>query len=88
MGLALYIAFLGRSLFAYMRDLSPLGIAGTTVVAMELFYGMFYSALTMPLAITFCSIALLWRNDQIRRSVEEEHAEAASRGDDPFWQRA
>jgi hypothetical protein len=88
MGLALYIAFLGRSLFAYLRDHSPLGIAGTTVVAMELFYGMFYSALTMPLAITFCSIALLWRNDQLRRKAEQEDAAAAAQGDDQFWQRA
>lgn len=67
-GLALYVGFLLRSLWAYRSDHSPLGIAATTIVIMELFYGMFYSALTMPLAITFISIGLLWRNQQIRTS--------------------
>lgn len=88
LGLFFYVGFFVRSLFAYRSDLSPLGIAGTTVVLMELFYGMFYSALTMPLAIAFCSIGLLWRNDQIRRETEQAHEEAASRGDEQFWQRA
>ncbi len=68
-GLALYIGYLLRTLFAFRSDHSPLGIAGTLVIAMELFYGMFYSALVMPLAIVFCAIGLLWRNDQIRRDA-------------------
>ena len=46
-----------------------LGIAGTLVVGLEIFYARFYSALTMPLAITFLSIGLLWRNDQLRSAA-------------------
>ena len=34
---------------------------------MEIFYCLVYSALTMPLAITFLSIGLLWRNARLRR---------------------
>jgi hypothetical protein len=69
LGLGLYVGFFLRSLIAYRGDHSPLGIAATVVVGMELFYGFFYSALTMPLAIAFVSLGLLWRNAQIRGDV-------------------
>lgn len=71
LGAALYLAFLGRSLWAYRGDWSVIGIAGTLVVLLELFYAGFYSALSMPLAITMLSIGLLWRNQQIRRAAQE-----------------
>lgn len=86
-GLFLYIGFLARSLFAYLKDHSPLGIAGTTIIIMELFYGMFYTALTVPLAITFCAIGLLWRNQQIRQRAEAEQIGRAEE-ELEFWQRA
>lgn len=70
LGVFLYLGFLGRTVLRYARDRSVLGIAGTLVVGLEMFYAGFYSALTMPLAITFLSIGLLWRNDQLRRGQE------------------
>jgi hypothetical protein len=67
LGVVLYLGFLFWALFSFLRDRSPLGLAGTTVVGMEIFYCLVYSALTMPLAITFLSIGLLWRNARLRR---------------------
>ena len=69
LGVLLYFGFLIRIVFRYARDHSVLGIAGTLVVGLEIFYASFYSALTMPLAVTFLSIGLLWRNDELRRSA-------------------
>jgi hypothetical protein len=70
LGVALYMGFLLWAVIAFARDRSPLGLAGTLVVAMEIFYAMVYSALTMPLGIAFLSIGLLWRNDRLRRGLE------------------
>jgi hypothetical protein len=70
LGVLLYFGFLGRVVWRYARDHSVIGIAGTLVVVLEIFYAGFYTALTMPLAITFLSIGLLWRNDQLRRRAE------------------
>ncbi len=67
LGAILYVGFLLWALFTFVRDRSPLGLAGTTVVGMEIVYALVYSALTMPLAITFLSIGLLWRNARLRR---------------------
>ena len=72
LGVILYFGFLARVAFRYLRDHSILGIAGTTVVIMEMVYAAFYSALTMPLAITFISIGLLWRNEEIRAAARAE----------------
>lgn len=87
MGLLLYVAFFVRSIFAFARDHSPLGLAGTTVLAMELFYGFFYSALLMPLAIAFCAMALLWRNEQIRSLARQQAIRPAPEPDALFRQR-
>lgn len=69
LGAALYFAFLGAAIWRFARDHSVLGLAGTTVVVLEIFFSFFYSALTVPLLITFVSIGLLWRNDQLRREA-------------------
>ena len=69
LGVALYGGFLVHALWRYRRDCSVIGIAGTTVVLLQVFYAGFYSALTMPLAITFLSIGLLWRNEQLRQAA-------------------
>ena len=74
LGVALYFGFLITILFRYARDHSALGIAGTLVVFLQIFYAGFYSALTMPLAITFLSIGLLWRNDQLRSAAGHHRA--------------
>ncbi len=66
LGAALYFAYFLRSLWSYRRDRSAIGLAGTLVILLSLFYGLFYNALIMPLAITMLSIALLWRNAMVR----------------------
>ena len=66
LGTALYVAYFLRTLWAYRRDCSPVGIAGTLVVLLSLFYGFFYTALLMPLLVTFLAVGLLWRNAQER----------------------
>lgn len=69
LGVVLYGGFLLHALWRYRRDATAIGIAGTLVVLLQVFYAGFYSALTMPLAITFVSIGLLWRNEQLRRAA-------------------
>jgi hypothetical protein len=66
LGLFLYVSFLVFTLWRFRSDHSPLGIAAWVVILLELFFGFFYTALLMPLAITFCSIGLLCRNAQVR----------------------
>jgi len=65
-GAALYVGFFLRTLWTHRRDHSPLGIAGTLVIALELFYGLFYTALTMALAIALLTVGLLQRNRESR----------------------
>ena len=61
-GAALYISFFLRSLWAFRRDRSPIGDAGLLAVGLPLFFMFVYNALTVPLVISFLSLALLWRN--------------------------
>lgn len=65
-GTALYVGFFVRSLWAYRHDHSPVGIAGTLVILMSLFYLGVYSALNMPLLVVLLSVGLLWRNAEYR----------------------
>jgi len=65
-GAALYVGFFIRTLWEHRADRSVLGIAGTLVIVLELFFSFFYSALTMPLAVTLVAVGLLWRNQQLR----------------------
>lgn len=69
LGVVLYLGFLLGSVWRYRRDYSVIGIAGTLVILLEVFYAGFYSALTMPLAITLLTVGLLWRNDRLRREA-------------------
>ncbi|MCW2636002.1 MAG: hypothetical protein JWQ99_2369 [Blastococcus sp.] len=70
-GAALYVGFFLRSLWAYRRDPTPIGDAGLLALALPLFFMFVYNALTMPLVISFLSIALLWRNQQAGVGVPE-----------------
>jgi O-antigen ligase len=65
-GAALYVAFYVRSAWQYRRDRTPIGAAGWLVCVLPLFYMFIYNALVIPLLISLISIALLWRNDQLR----------------------
>jgi O-antigen ligase len=86
-GAALYVGFFLRSLWAYRRDRSPIGDAGLLAVGLPLFFMFVYNALTMPLVISFLSIALLWRNareaevtDAPERPLTRSPLEALSAG--------
>jgi hypothetical protein len=72
LGALLYGGFLVLMVLRYAKDHSVIGIAGTLVVFLELVYAGFYSALSMPLAIAFLSIGLLWRNDELRQAALAE----------------
>jgi hypothetical protein len=72
LGVLLYGGFLVLMILRYAKDHSVIGIAGTLVVFLELVYAGFYSALSMPLAIAFLSIGLLWRNDELRQAALAE----------------
>jgi hypothetical protein len=63
-GTLLYVGFFLRSLWAYRKDLSPLGDAGLLALLLPLFFMLVYNSLTMPLVISFLSLALLWRNQR------------------------
>lgn len=74
-GAALFIGFFLRSLWAYRRDRTPIGDAGLLALVMPLFFMFVYNALTMPLVISFLSLALLWRN-QRQLTTEQQLTEA------------
>jgi hypothetical protein len=63
-GAALYVGFFVRSLWIYRRDRTAIGDAGLLALALPLFFMLVYNSLTMPLVISFLSLALLWRNRQ------------------------
>jgi len=69
LGTALYVSFFVRSLWAYRHDHSAIGVAGTLVILMSLFYLGVYSALNMPLLIVLLSVGLLWRNAEHRATA-------------------
>ncbi len=66
-GALLYLLFLFQGVVRYWRDNSVVGIAGTLVLILSLFYTTLYTSLVSPLAIAFMALALLWRNDRARR---------------------
>ncbi len=80
-GTALYVGFLLRSLWAYRRDRTPIGDGGRLVLVLSLAFMLVYNALTMPLVITFLSIALMWRQqrDEPARPAEISRRAPASR---------
>jgi O-Antigen ligase len=63
-GALLFVGFFLRSLWAYRRDRTPIGDAGLLALLLPLFFMFVYNSLTMPLVISFLSLALLWRNQQ------------------------
>ncbi len=63
-GTGLYALFFGLLVWRYRHDRSAIGIAGSLVMCLVPFYGLFYNPLPSPMAFYFVSLALLWRNDQ------------------------
>ncbi|MGR6967533.1 O-antigen ligase family protein [Geodermatophilus sp. URMC 61] len=76
-GAALYVGFHLRVLWAFRRDRSAVGWAATLAVVLPLLYMFLYNALVVPLLVTFLGIALLWRNDQVRRAAGTPAPQAA-----------
>jgi hypothetical protein len=70
LGVVLYVGFFLRSLWAYRRDQSPIGDAGLLAIVFSLWFLLVYNSLTMPLVISFLSIALLWRNQREAKAGE------------------
>jgi hypothetical protein len=67
-GTALFLAFFAYLAWRYRRDKSPYGMAGVLVILLSFFYMFAYVSVTAPLEFTMLAVALLWRNDQWRRS--------------------
>lgn len=66
LGTLLYLGFFAAILWRHRRDASPIGLAGSGAVVVSLASMFYYNALVTPLAFTFLSYALLWRNDAAR----------------------
>ncbi len=81
-GAFLYLLFLFQGVVRYWRDHSVIGIGGTLVLLLGMFYSLFYTSVVSPLAITLMGMALLWRNAEARRDQRASEL-AAERGDGP-----
>jgi hypothetical protein len=68
-GAVLYVLFLLQGVIRYWRDCSVVGIAGSLVLLLSVFYSAFYTAVVSPLAIALVGLALLWRNADAREST-------------------
>ncbi|MEV0839653.1 hypothetical protein AB0I55_08840 [Actinocatenispora sera] len=66
LGTLLYLGFFGAILWRHRRDASPIGLAGSGAIVVSLASMFYYNALVTPLAFTFLSYALLWRNTAAR----------------------
>lgn len=65
-GLVFFVGFFLACLLRYRRDLTPIGLAGQTIVLVQLFYMFFYVGISSTLSLLMISIGLLWRNEQAR----------------------
>ncbi|MGH3731423.1 MAG: O-antigen ligase family protein [Micromonosporaceae bacterium] len=63
LGAVLFLGFFGYVMWHYRRDVSPLGIAGSTVLVLNLLASGYYNTLVTPLAFTFLGLAVLWRRE-------------------------
>ncbi len=77
-GTGLYLWYLLRTAWAFRHDDSPVVVAGSLTVLLTLFFGLFYSALIMPLAITFIAIGLAWRRSMSRPAGVDLPSQAAA----------
>ncbi|MGZ4536477.1 MAG: O-antigen ligase family protein [Nocardioidaceae bacterium] len=68
-GAFLYLFFLFQGVVRYWRDHSVIGIGGTLVLLLGMFYSLFYTSVVSPLAVTLMGLALLWRNADARRAL-------------------
>jgi hypothetical protein len=64
-GIATYLAFLLGVLWRFRSDHSPVGIAGSAVLALSLLSMFYYNALVTPLLLTLLSYVLLASNERV-----------------------
>ena len=69
-GVLLYVGFFTYLAARYWRDRTPLGVTGTLVLLLSLYYMLVYNAIVTPLSLTMLSLALLWRNDIERKNQQ------------------
>ena len=67
-GAILFVGWYLANFWHYRRDLTPIGLAGQSVVVMTLLYMFAYVGISSSLSLVMLSIGLLWRNEQARRS--------------------
>ncbi|GAA2030675.1 O-antigen ligase family protein [Pseudokineococcus marinus] len=68
LGAGLYLAFLVRSAWAFRNDWSATSVAASASVLLCLYYSAFYTALVLPLLVTFIAIGLLHRQRAVQCS--------------------
>ncbi len=75
LGTACYLGFFLTVLWRYRHDTSPIGLAGSAAIVISLGSMFYYNALVTPLAFTFLSYVLLWRNSIDSHPVSREYEE-------------
>ena len=65
-GLGAFLGFFIAILWRFRRDTSPIGIAGHTVILVQLFYAFVYVGISSTLSLLMISVALLWRSERDR----------------------
>ncbi|MEO8330711.1 MAG: hypothetical protein ABI586_11945, partial [Candidatus Nanopelagicales bacterium] len=66
-GLLFFVGFFVATALRYRKDLTPIGLAGQTIVVVQLFYMFFYVGISSTLSLLMITIGLLWRNEQARQ---------------------
>jgi hypothetical protein len=61
-GLGLYVAFFLRFAWRYRRDLGWVGLTGSAIALLALWFMAVYTALELPLMIMMISLGLWWRH--------------------------
>jgi len=84
-GALLYLLFLFQGVVRYWRDNSAVGIGGTLVLLLGLYYSLLYTSVVSPLAITLMGLSLLWRNDDARRALRAAQDAATPAAGQDRW---
>lgn len=66
-GLFAFVGFFVATLFRYRKDVTAIGIAGQTIILVQLFYMYAYVGISSTLSLVMITVGLLWRNDVARR---------------------
>ena len=67
-GLTAFVGFFVAILWRFRRDVSPIGVAGHTIVLVQMLYIFVYVGISSTLSLLMISVALLWRNERDREA--------------------